>query len=97
MSRSRQSPSPASGFRSTAPSSSPRMAACSSAVLATYTYSEAGPVSSSCASRRIVTRRSPSARIRSTAVAMMPAWVSAGLEGRSRRLRGAGVWAMVRS
>jgi hypothetical protein len=35
------------------------MAPCRSAALRTYTYSEAGPVSSSRASRRIVTRSRP--------------------------------------
>jgi hypothetical protein len=56
--------------------------------LATYTYSEAGPVSNSCAKRRMVTFSSPSARITATAVATIPSRVKAGFAGRCRRLIG---------
>ncbi len=68
-SRSRQEPSAGTG--PIVPSSSSSTAACSSAVLRTYTYNEAGPVSSSWARRRMVTFRRPSARSTATAAATM--------------------------
>src|SRR5450755_926888 len=51
-------------------------------------YNEAAPVSSAVASRRTVSRSSPSASMMPTAAATIDSRLSAGFAGRSRRLTG---------